>query len=361
MAVVNIYSKFDDDLKDVWHEFEEMAQLFGFQTYDWLSKWYQIIGKPIYGIQSQIVVVYQEGQIVGIFPLGIRKVATVRVLEWLGGVQTDYHGPVISNNWALSKCEFSSCWSDVLQHIQPVDVIHLRRQPSTIGCLENPFYTLDKVFPDGEAYSLNLPEDVAMFHKIPSLKRLLADSRRQRRRLSDCGEVEFAIDTSTPESKIVIREMINLKRQRYRAQNTRDQLRNTCVQRFYEELFSQVGRDGRVYISTLKVDSEVIAVHWGIVYRDRFYYLMPAFKGGSWEKMSAGRLLLEFLVEWSIGEGFKTFDFTIGAEEYKKSWCDSKEVLFQTIKSANWKGNLYSSLYWLYRIFIGRKRINRST
>lgn len=356
--VIEIHSRFDDALKHAWCDLEGVAELFGFQTHDWLKHWYRLIGKPLYGIQIQIVILHQEGKIAAIFPLGIRTVATIRILEWLGGVQTDYHAPILSSSWSLSKSQFVSCWEEILRRLPLVDVVHLRRQPLMIGNLGNPFQTLDNSLYDGESFFLDLPESYEMLCKRSAVKRILSDSRRQRRRLADFGRVEFSINTGSQISTTVVRELINMKRQRYKEQRSVDQLKHNSVRQFYEEFKTNVGDDGKVYIGALKVGAEIVAAHWGIVYRDRFYYLIPAFKGGKWKKYSVGRLLLESLLEWSINQGLKIFDFTIGAEEYKRTWCDSKVTLFQTIKCVSWKGEIYSVLCWIYRLVAKYKWAN---
>ena len=356
--IIKIHSRFDDALKHAWCDHEGVAELFGFQTHNWLKHWYGLIGKPIYGIQIQIVFLYHEGKIAAIFPLGIRTLATVRILEWLGGVQTDYHAPILSSNWTLSESEFVNCWKEVLRYLPSVDVVHLRRQPMMIGHLGNPFHKLDNLLCDGESFLLNLPESYETLCKRRAIKRVLSDSRRQRRRLADFGRVEFSINSGSQMSAPVVQELINMKRQRYKEQGSRDHLKRSSVQKFYEEFKTNIGDGGKVYVGTLKVNAEIVAAHWGMVYRNRFYYLLPAFKGGKWKKFSVGRLLLENLLEWSINHGLSIFDFTIGAEEYKRTWCDSKVTLFQTVKGMSWKGEIYSALCRLYGLLKKYKRAN---
>ena len=68
---------------------------------------------------------------------------------------------------------------------------------------------------------------------------------------------------------------------------------------------------------------------------------MPAYEEGNWGKYSPGRLLLEHLIEWSIQNKLKVFDFTIGGEHYKKDWCDTETPLFEILKPFTLKGKMY--------------------
>ena len=65
---------------------------------------------------------------------------------------------------------------------------------------------------------------------------------------------------------------------------------------------------------------------------------MPAHEGNEWNKYSPGRILLLKLIQWSIENGLKYFDFTIGNESYKKDWCDNQLELYKVIKPITLKG-----------------------
>ena len=69
---------------------------------------------------------------------------------------------------------------------------------------------------------------------------------------------------------------------------------------------------------------------------------MPTYDSSNqWNKYSTGRLLQEKLLEWSINEGIKEFDFTIGAESYKKIWSNNSMKIFKMIELTRVYGLLY--------------------
>ena len=68
---------------------------------------------------------------------------------------------------------------------------------------------------------------------------------------------------------------------------------------------------------------------------------MPTYEGGEWVRYSTGRLLLLELIKWSIENGLKYFDFTIGGEAYKKEWCDIEDNLYELINPVSFKGQFY--------------------
>jgi CelD/BcsL family acetyltransferase involved in cellulose biosynthesis len=74
---------------------------------------------------------------------------------------------------------------------------------------------------------------------------------------------------------------------------------------------------------------------------DRFYSLMPAFDSDPhWARFSPGRILLEDLIEWSIKNGFKAFDFGVGDEPYKDEYCEQVIPLYDHVAAGSTRGSL---------------------
>ncbi len=98
------------------------------------------------------------------------------------------------------------------------------------------------------------------------------------------------------------------------------------------------------------VDNIVVSTHWGIIYNSRYYFLLPTYDSSNeWNKYSTGRLLQEKLLQWSIDEGIKIFDFTIGAENYKKIWSNNSMRIFEMVKLIRVNGLLYYVITHLVR------------
>ena len=92
---VIIFSKFDKELSLIWKALEKECDHYVFQSYDWLANWYKTIGISNYNILPKIIVVSKNSIPIALLPLGIRKSLGARVLEFLGGDQSDYNAPLI--------------------------------------------------------------------------------------------------------------------------------------------------------------------------------------------------------------------------------------------------------------------------
>jgi len=104
-----------------------------------------------------------------------------------------------------------------------------------------------------------------------------------------------------------------------------------------------VQHTGLVQTSALRVGEQIVATHWGMVFRRRFHYLVPAFEGGEWAKYSVGRVLLESLIEWCIDNRIDVFDLTVGNEPYKLEWADHSMTLYDLTCART----ICGKLWWL--------------
>ena len=171
--------------------------------------------------------------------------------------------------------------------------------------------------------------------------KLRADSRRRRRRLAEFGEIRFEVATDKETKKIIIDKMIGQKSRRYRDTGVWDMLSVQEHKEFYIKLADITVNYLKIHCAALYVGETIVATHVGLVDQSIFYYLMPAHEGGKWERYSPGRLLLEHLLEWSIQNKLKVFDFTVGGEQYKKDWCDTETSLYETLEPVTLKGKMY--------------------
>ena len=77
---VDIFKVFNPELEKIWCKFEKEAVTSPFQFYSWLSHWQNTIGEPLHSVQPQVVLVKEKGNLMAIFPLGIRESFGVSIL-----------------------------------------------------------------------------------------------------------------------------------------------------------------------------------------------------------------------------------------------------------------------------------------
>jgi CelD/BcsL family acetyltransferase involved in cellulose biosynthesis len=344
--MITIYDTFDGEIKDLWFELEGSSQISPFQSYNWLLTWYQTAGK---NYSLFIACIFLEGQIKAILPFGINDSKVIKKLEWLGGAHADYMAPIFRSECAHLLENFDSLWAEVLASLPRLDLLCLKKQIPKIGNNNNPFIGIYPAQRTMQSYQSNFNNNEELFLDTLS-KKLLSDVRRRKRRLSEQGKLKFNILNPHEDYQKFFDCLFTFKRKRYEQMGVHDFLEVKENQNFYINLPSTISLTANVSCSTLTLDNEIIALHWGVTDRKKFYYLMPAHNTSTYQNFSPGKVLLHELLEWCDENQFELFDFTGGEEQYKKFYSNDSFWLYETNHSFTMRGKIY-----LFLIGFGRK------
>ena len=331
-------------LEAVWLKLQSEGTAHVFQTFGWVKDWMETVGKkqrvePFIVIVSKVVTDSPSL----IIPFAIRRIGGVRILTMMGGFHADYAGAVVGKDFCAD-----GVWDEIatLARKNHVDLIWVRNIPEKIGRLRNPLFS-ESCLPNDVAHAVSIAGSWQDFHELRVKSRIRADSRRQMKRLSEIGELKFQIAEDENERKFLTEVMIEQKRARYREMEVRDQFDESVNAEFYFRR-NEGNCAPLPHVSALRLDDRVIAAHFGEVWGNRFYYLMPS-HDQEWEKYSPGRLLLESLLKRCFSEGLEIFDFTGGGEAYKLEWANVEVQLFKYELSLTLKGKLFMMASDYYR------------
>ncbi|HEX4192313.1 MAG TPA: GNAT family N-acetyltransferase [Stellaceae bacterium] len=332
-----------------WQRTARSCAHYGFQALEWLETWQQTIGAAEKVAPRIVFVADRAGEPLLLLPLGIRREKTCRVLRFLGDDPTDYHAPLIERDFAAQAtlAEFATLWARILEALPQIDLIDLRKMPEMIEGALNPMVRLAGTARSDIAIATPLPASFAEFAKTRSGS-FFAQNRRKRRQLAALGELTFEIAQNAPARREILQAAFRQKMRRVAETGARDRLARPGYQEFYERAANRRFAAGGLHVSCLRVGEAIVAAHVGLVHAGRYYILMPTFEDGVWAKYSAGRLLIESLIDWAIAQRLDIFDFTIGDESYKRSWADTEMPLFELRAARSRKGALLlaSQLGW---------------
>jgi CelD/BcsL family acetyltransferase involved in cellulose biosynthesis len=124
-----------DELQPAWTAFESECDCYAFQSYNWLSNWYNNIGTKLNIDAVLVLVELPAGTPLMTLPLGIQKRVFARLLIWLGGNITDYQGPLLCKNFSslVNADQFTFLWNKILAELPQLDAICLERQPKSMA------------------------------------------------------------------------------------------------------------------------------------------------------------------------------------------------------------------------------------
>jgi len=323
------------EAESTWRSFEERALLHGFQRFEWIRAWHEEVG----GETSPYVVEVSngDGQTLSLLPLGIRSDGGTRVLTWLGGAVSDYHGGLLAPTTSSDVRPTDETARLPFEVLPPFDVIHFEKQPLLIGREHNPFLARS-ARPHLQAMATTVRDGGPW----PASAAARKDLRRRRRRLEERGPVQFVVASDVPMAEEIATVMMEQKSRQYRATGVWDVFANPAYRSFYMRMTREGVRSGLVHVSALTCGGNIIATEWSLIHRERCYGLLPSYDLG-WAAFSPGSLILQEALAWCGERGIDTYDFTIGDEEYKEQWCDQVMGTFETLTPQSLGGRFYTT------------------
>lgn len=339
-----------EDAREEWLGLEKKAVFYYFQSFLWLSEWYYHIGK-ISGSEPFIIAVYRGDELVSLFPFCIkREYGIYRLLTCMGGKLADYNAPIFSK--LLSEEERRNISIMVIKElcgIKNIDLLLFLRIPEYLNDGKiNPMINTDIIrpctHPEDYLYApyLVLKDWENIYTKVNKRKRSV--SSKFRRRLSDLGTIEFRIAENLHEVEEVTKVTITQKAKRLFKKVKTNLFEDSDYINFYINTGLKAYNEGYLHLSWLKLNEEIVATHWGILFNSRLYWLVPSFNY-NYQKNAPGRLLLEEIIHWCCENKVKCFDFCLGDEPYKSDWTDTKMILYRYLKPLTFRGFIYDKLY----------------
>ncbi len=172
--LISVHDDFEP-LKTVWQALERKGDGTPFQTFAWLSAWQRHIGTK-QGVTPAIVVGWDtQGGALFIFPFGVERGLICNRLVWLGGEISDYHGPLLAQDFArcVSPAQFGMLWDDIRDLLPTHHMVSLGRMPERVGAQANPFMAL------GGRAQLTLSAPLSARDSSPETPKRKRDSKKR--------------------------------------------------------------------------------------------------------------------------------------------------------------------------------------
>jgi CelD/BcsL family acetyltransferase involved in cellulose biosynthesis len=323
-----------------WREFQETADYTVFQSFDWLMEWYTHIGANR-KLTPVIIFGSVDGDPCLLLPLAIDS-SIVRRLVWLGVDLADYNAPLLSPNFQnhVPQGQFAPVWNAIVSMIKSrlhFDCIELDKMPSLIGEKPNPFSELPVSVAECSAHAAHLPSGWEPFYrwKVSSVRRQ-AD-RRKLRRLSEMGEVRFVEVDEPSDIENTFTALFEQKRASYARMGVADLLAPPGHQEFYRAIALNPHLHSIVHVSRLDIGADPAATGLALRFKSRYHTILHSYQE-KYAKYSPGGHHIQHLIKYAIDQGFRIFDFTIGNELYKKTWCDVEMPLLRYYGSETVRG-----------------------
>jgi CelD/BcsL family acetyltransferase involved in cellulose biosynthesis len=302
-----------------------------YQRYDFLKLWQRHIGAPA-GITPFIVVGFNaRGTLLFLWPFGRRKLAGLRVVEFLGGKHANFNMGLWRRDVAAGID--ANALRDVLAHLGGrVDMLKLTNQPLTWGGTTNPFALLPHQRSANFGFSGALIPDYDALLRAHTNSATRKKMRKKERALASYGNVRFEQARAPHEIRRVLDVFFKQKSARMRTLGVPDAFAPPSVRRFIEAAATEQlpGAEPVIEIYALLVGDIIVATFGGIASGGRFSGMFNSIIKERYAAESPGEQLLALLVQHCCARGLDTFDLGIGQANYKALFCDDAEPLFDS-------------------------------
>ena len=208
--------------------------------------------------------------------------------------------------------------------------------PERVGALPNPLVPPGSVPLPFSGHVMSLAgSDADIEARMPHRK----SRTRLKRLLSQQGPVAFEVAGSVAEAEAFLQQVLAGKSRQF-ARTRVPGFEVPGKRAFYLAATRRLACPETVHVSALSVGDTIIACHWGLVLGDRFYLILTTYDA-DWKRFSPGALHHEALIRWCHARGMAAFDFSVGDEAYKDTYCDTRIPLHRIEMGLSRRGRIH--------------------
>lgn len=337
------------ELRSEWNQllFESSANSY-FLTHEWLFIWmkhFETNTTPY----ILIVTDSDSGELLGAAPLVIESTKNIfgipiKRLSFMGNgfLQIDHLDFIVKKGF---EGEIPTAFANYIkQHKSNWDMVFLdglvTSSMALNSLLEYPGISRLLTYTEPCPY-LPLPDSWEVLRQQLG-KNMRYNLGRYKRKLEKLfpGAVEFQLVKTEEQLNKTIPKLYEYHNLIQEAKNDlRGIFEDESVAGFHNEFSQAALSSGNLRLYSLSVENEIIATLYCYIYGDTILFYQTGYNP-EWQQYSPGRLLMAHVIESSINEGAKEFDFLRGDEDYKSSWTTDSRTETRLYAACSLKGHL---------------------
>lgn len=350
---ISIFSSFEEIMPQ-WKEFEVNAPSTIYQTYAWQKAWQDTIGKEE-GAQPLLVTASIDEKIVLLLPLIVVKKLGLITACFMGGDHANYKFALCDpNHFAAIRAALPPLLEEIATLKTPsIDIFDLTRVPLKWDNFETPLTAAFTHSPSPEnGGSVSMANDFDAVLAYGNAKRKRKILRAQERGLDALGGYEFYNAQNAIEGAEFYQLFMEQKQEWFAQRGIANPFDNAPTKAFFDALNQETANSGDELLnySALKANGEVLGIiAHGTFKGQNFGYFTSMSMDEKYKTISPGAFVFYKKIEECCMQGLRRFDFGVGGERYKKSWCDEHHDLVDIILPMTTKGRLYYAAIRLKR------------
>ncbi|MEO5324328.1 GNAT family N-acetyltransferase [Mesorhizobium sp. CC13] len=291
------------------------------QSPDWVSAWTETNRTD-----AILATLYFGDRPVVALALEVSRVGPFKVARFMGGRHANGNFAVADKAWlATATAEDVDRLMRAIAQARPdVDLVALERLLADCDGLANPLLRLPSSPSPNVALAVDLDGGFeAVLGRTPGKKKAKRH-RSQERKYEAVGGAQRFVATTEAETGAMLDAFFAMKAQRFRAMGIADVFEPEETRWFYRKLFAKaLGQERPAFVlHGLKVGDAYRAVTGSSWAGSRFICEFGAIADDELAHVSPGEYLFFDNIGEACGQGFGIYDFSVGDEPYKRTWCD---------------------------------------
>lgn len=309
-----------------------------FQGEPWLAAWYGALGARPDCEPLLVTLRDGGGRLAAHLPLVRFREGGRRVVEFADLALTDYNGPLLGPAAPADPAEAAALWRALARSVRPADLVRLRKMPPTLNGRPNPLALVTGATPCAANGNLIRVGDDYDSWRHTLVRHVRMDLERSWRVFARQPGTRFARIADRAEAHRLLAAMEAQQAERMRELGADYALDTPFAMAFYRGLIDRGLERGFTVLTGLFSGDEVVGGCLGVRDGSTTIIIRLTNAAGAWSNCSPGRLVLERTMHLLHGEGARTFDFSIGNQDYKRRFGVEPTPLVDLVRATGLRG-----------------------
>lgn len=314
------------------------------QGFDWCTAWAQTHGNRLLIIRGTL-----DGELQFILPLEFVPGRLFNIARLIGAAHSNLNtGLFAADTLPLPPLAFADLLAREInnRHGLKVDLVTLDKTPDVWRGKQSPFEGLPGIKNQNASFQLPLYSDFERTLAQVNAKRRRKKMRISERRLEAMGGYDYIIAQSPFEARELLDVFFRQKATRFADLGLPDVFRERSTKAFFHALAGHgEAKDGQLLeLNAIRLKGDdggrIVAVAGLSRKSDHVICQFGSIDEALAGEASPGELLFYKMIQRFCGAGAALFDFGIGDQPYKRSWCTVETPLWDIVLPLTLRGRL---------------------
>ncbi len=336
------------DVQLLWRSMEATQCCPVHQTYDWCRCWVEATSPDLAVAVGRI-----DGEAAFLLPLEIVARQGVRVARYIATPFSNINNGIFTEagqRFLAGASAAGALSSEFRRQAPDIDCLVLDKLPVDWRGERHPMAGLPHVRSASHAFQITLGCSFDALLARTNGKRKRKKYRTSTRRLEAAGGWEHIIAETAEDALDLLEVFFVQKGERLRAQGLPDVFAPEGARLFFRNLARQMPHGDRHLLQLHAIrlggaDGRLCAIAGLSRKGDHLICQFASVDDKACPDSSPGELLFHLMIEKACGEQAAVFDFGIGDQRYKRSWCDVETPHHDVVLPLTARGRLYAAGY----------------